>query len=156
MRFFAKIDENNIVLALSPLEERHMTDDDGVISEANGQAYLETHNNWPAAQWIEYSQNTHSNKYYDDFAKDILGDQSKALRGNGAVIGQEWDAANQIFWKAQPWPSWVKDVPNAQWVSPIGDAPDDLTAEEVAAGTYYSWDEDVTNWVKLTIPSVLD
>ena len=85
-----------------------------------------------------------------------LPDQSKALRGNGAVIGQEWDAANQIFWKAQPWPSWVKDVPNAQWVSPIGDAPDDLTAEEVAAGTYYSWDEDVTNWVKLTIPSVLD
>tara|TARA_R100001510_G_C7491630_1_gene99180 strand:- start:50 stop:520 length:471 start_codon:yes stop_codon:yes gene_type:complete len=156
MKFFAKIDENNIVLTLTPLEEKHMTDENGVISEATGQAYLEANNNWPAAQWIEYSQNTHSNKYYDDFAENILGDQSKALRGNGAVIGEEWDPVNQIFWKAKPWASWVKDVPNAEWVSPIGEAPDDLTTEEVAAGAYYSWNEDTGAWEKQNTPSVLD
>tara|TARA_R110000796_G_scaffold231624_1_gene349555 strand:+ start:112 stop:582 length:471 start_codon:yes stop_codon:yes gene_type:complete len=156
MAYFAKIDGNNIVLNITPLAEEFMLDESNVRSEAIGQAYLETHNNWPAAQWIEYSMNTHYNKYYDDYSENVLGDQTKAFRGNGAVIGEEWDVANQIFWKTKPYPSWVKDVPNAKWVSPIGDAPNDLTAEEVAAHTQYFWNEDNTVWEKEIFISNLD
>ena len=156
MAHFAKIDENNIILNIVVVAEPNMLNGSNVREESKGQEWLEVHNNWPASKWIEYSPNTLHNKYYDDLSTDTLGDQSKAFRGNGAVIGLEWDVTNEIFWTKQPHSSWTKDIPNAKWVSPIGDAPDDLTAEEVAASTYYDWDESAyqadnnTGWVKRT------
>ena len=117
---------------------------DGVEDESVGQQYLETHNNWPAQMWIQTSYNTSGNKHSS-------GDDSKAFRGNYAGIGYIWDEDNNIFWPKKPYASWVQDLTNANWKSPIGDAPA-LTAEQTSQNEadthewYYVWNEANQSW----------
>ena len=40
----------------------------------------------------------------------------------------------------KPHASWTIGVSTATWYSPLGDAPA-LTDEQIAAGSYYTWDE---------------
>ena len=82
MAHFAKINENKEVLAVNVVDNENVTD------EATGQAYLETHSNWPANMWIHTSYNTYSNQHR-------LG--GTPFRGNYAGVGFEWDDVNQIF-----------------------------------------------------------
>ena len=91
--------------------------------------------------WIQTSYNTSAGTHNS-------GDNSKALRGNYAGIGYIWDEDNNLFYPKKPFPSWVLNTTTASWHSPIGDAPDDLTAEEVAAGTHYVWNEGGQSWDK--------
>ena len=83
------------------------------------------------------------------FAK--LGANGKVIRGNYAGIGYTWDEDNQIFWPKKPHASWVKNLTDARWQSPIGDAPA-LTAEQQSqneAGTHmwsYVWNESGQSW----------
>ena len=136
MAHFAKISEENIVLNVLRL------DDKDASTEEAGQQYLETHSNWTANLWIKTSYNTWKNQHE-------LG--GTPLRGNYAAVGFEWDSENQIFWPIKDFPSWVKDIPNAKWTSPIGDAPA-LTAEQQSqndAQTHlwaYSWNESGQSW----------
>ena len=81
MAHFAKISEANEVLTVLTLTNSDMLNADGVEDETVGQAYLEKHNNWPAHMWIQTSFNTKSGKH-------TSGDDSKALRGNHAGVGQ--------------------------------------------------------------------
>ena len=124
MAHFAKISEENEVLQVLTLADKDHKDEEGTEIESIGQAYLETHNNWPAHLWIKTSYNTKFNEHNS-------GDNSKAFRGNYAGIGFIWDSGNQIFWEPHPYASWVKNTSTAQWESPLGDAPA-LTAEEEA------------------------
>ena len=61
------------------------------------------------------------------------------------------DEDNQIFWPKKPYPSWVKNTSDAQWHSPIGDAPA-FTAEQTSqnqADTHrwvYVWNEANQSW----------
>tara|TARA_Y100001951_G_scaffold74292_1_gene61258 strand:+ start:44 stop:475 length:432 start_codon:yes stop_codon:yes gene_type:complete len=138
MAHFAKIGDTSKVLTVLTLDNKDMLNGEGVEDESVGQQYLEKHNNWPAQMWIQTSYNTHRNIHNS-------GDNSKALRGNYAGVGYEWDEDNQIFWRKKPYASWVKDTSDAQWHSPIGDAPD-LGAE---SGThYYVWNEPDKSWDK--------
>jgi len=148
MAHFAKIGMNGKVIGVLTCGNGDMLNADGVEDEKVGQQYLERHNNWPAPMWIQTSYNTKGNKHYTNGVESA--DQSKALRGNYAGIGYEWDEDNQIFWSKKPYPSWVKNVTTAKWDSPIGDAPDDLTDEEKAARTSYEWNEAGQSWDKTT------
>ncbi len=136
MAHFAKINENKEVLAVN------VVDNENVADEATGQAYLETHSNWPANMWIQTSYNTYSNQHR-------LG--GTPFRGNYAGVGFEWDDVNQIFWPPQPHPSWVKHIDSASWKSPIGDAPA-FTSEQTSqneANTHiwvYVWNEANQSW----------
>jgi len=143
MAHFAKLGSNGKVIQVLTLNNGDMLNADGVEDESVGQQYLETHNNWPAQMWIQTSYNTSGNKHSS-------GDDSKAFRGNYAGIGYTWDEDDQIFWSKKPYASWVKHIESASWKSPIGDAPDDLTDEEKAAGTYYVWNEGTGAWDKTT------
>jgi hypothetical protein len=144
MAHFAKLGANGKVIQVLTLNNSDMLNADGVEDESVGQQYLELHNNWPAQMWIQTSYNTAGNKHKS-------GDDSKALRGNYAGIGFEWDEDNQIFWPKKPYASWVKDTAKARWNSPIGDAPA-LTAEQESqntAGTHkwdYIWNESSQSW----------
>ena len=144
MAHFAKLGANGKVIQVLTLNNSDMLNADGVEDESVGQQYLETHNNWPAQMWIQTSYNTSKNTHNS-------GDNSKAFRGNYAGIGYEWDEDNQIFWPKKPYASWVKDTSDAQWHSPIGDAPA-LTAEQQSqneAGTntwVYDWNESNQSW----------
>jgi len=141
MAHFAKLGSNSKVIQVLTLDNKDMLNADGVEDETVGQQYLERHNNWPAQMWIQTSYNTRSGKHSS-------GDDSKALRGNYAGIGAIWDEDNNIFYAKKPYASWILNTTDAQWHSPIGDAPDDLTDEEKAAGTRYVWNEDTKAWDK--------
>ena len=138
MAHFAKIGMNGKVIQVTTMSNEVMKDDQGNEVEANGQQWLERHNNWPAQMWIQTSYNTSQNKHSS-------GDDSKAFRGNYAGIGYTWDEDNQIFWPKQPFPSWVKDLDTASWKSPIGDAPE-LTEEEIEEDKRYNWNEGTQAW----------
>ena len=139
MAHFAKLGANGKVIQVLTMDNDKMLNADGVEDESVGQQYLETHNNWPAQMCIQTSYNTVHNTHSS-------GDNSKALRGNYAGIGYEWDEDKNIFWPKKPYASWVKNTTDARWQSPIGDAPE-LTAEQQSqneASTHiwmYSWNE---------------
>ena len=143
MAHFAKLGANGKVIQVLTMDNDKMLNADGVEDESVGQQYLERHNNWPAQMWIQTSYNTSHGKHSS-------GDDSKALRGNYAGIGMIWDEDNNIFYPKKPYASWVLNTTTATWHSPIGDAPDDLTAEEIAANTYYAWNEVGQSWDKTT------
>ena len=149
MTHFAKISETNEVLTVHVVDNKDVLNADGVEDETVGQAYLEKHNNWPAQMWIQTSYNTRGGKHYDNKTGE-LSDESKALRGNYAGIGYTWDKDNNLFYPKKPYASWVLNTTDAQWHSPIGDAPDDLTDEEKAAFTHYVWNEVGQSWDKET------
>ena len=144
MAHFAKLGSNGKVIQVLTLNNGDMLNADGVEDERVGQQYLELHNNWPAQMWIQTSYNTANNKHSS-------GDNSKAFRGNYAGIGYEWDEDNNIFWPKKPFAAWVKDTSDAQWHSPIGDAPA-LTAEQESQNTAathrwsYVWNEAGQTW----------
>jgi hypothetical protein len=129
MAHFAKINENNEVLSVLYVEDKYTRDEQGFEdNEAAGQAYLEQHNNWPAHLWIKTSYNTLQNTHKDG---------GTPFRGNYAGIGYIWDSQNKIFWPKQPFASWSKDITNAKWVSPLGEAPQ-ITAEQQSQNESYS------------------
>ena len=139
MAHFAKISETNEVLTVVVVDNSDMLNADGVDDETVGQQYLEQLNNWPAQMWIQTSYNT---------SRGVHRDGGTALRGNYAGIGYTWDEDNNIFYGKKPFASWVLNTTDAQWHSPIGDAPDDLTDEEKAARTRYVWNEVGQSWDK--------
>jgi hypothetical protein len=136
MAHFAKIVENKKVIAVLTLNNSDMLNSNGAEEELIGQQYLEKHNNWPAQMWIQTSYNTHKNIHLNG---------ETPFRGNYAGIGYTWDQDNQIFWPEKPYTSWVKDVTNASWKSPIGNAPE-LTEEQKIAGSCYQWNEVEQSW----------
>jgi len=144
MAHFAKLGANGKVIQVLTMDNDKMLNADGVEDENVGQQWLEQHNNWPAQMWIQTSYNTVQNTHNS-------GDNSKAFRGNYAGIGYTWDEDDQIFWPKKPYASWVKDTSDAQWHSPIGDAPE-LTDEQKSqrqAGTHnwnYEWNESGQTW----------
>ena len=138
MAHFAKLGVNGKVIQVLTMDNDKMLNADGVEDETVGQQWLETHNNWPAQMWIQTSYNTSHNKHSS-------GDDSKAFRGNYAGIGYTWDEDNNIFWPKKPYASWVQDTADAQWHSPIGDAPA-LTEEEKLANKHYVWNESGQTW----------
>jgi len=144
MAHFAKLGANSKVISVLTLNNGDMLNADGVEDESVGQQYLEQHNNWPAQMWIQTSYNTSQNKHSS-------GDDSKAFRGNYAGIGMIWDEDDQIFWHKKPYASWVKNISEARWQAPIGDAPA-LTEEQISQNTAdthrwnYVWNEANTTW----------
>jgi hypothetical protein len=141
MAHFAKISDTSQVLTVHVVNNNDMLNADGVEDESVGQAYLEKHSNWPAQMWIQTSYNTQGGTHK-------LG--GTPLRGNYAGIGHIWDKDNNMFYGKKPYASWVLNTSEARWQSPIGDAPDDLTDEEKAAGTRYVWNEVGQSWDKET------
>ena len=136
MAHFAKISEDNIVLAVLTFNNNDMLDENGNPSELIGQQYLEKHNNWPSHLWIQTSYNTINNTH------KLNG---TPFRGNYAVIGGIWDTENQIFLPKKPYSSWIKNLSIAAWQSTIGNAPQ-RTEEQKLNNQNYIWDEINQSW----------
>ena len=142
MAHFAKLGANGKVIQVLTLDNKDMLNADGVEDESVGQQYLEQHNNWPAQMWIQTSYNTSGNTHKDG---------GTPFRGNYAGIGYTWDEDNNIFWPKKSYASSVKNITEARWQSPIGDAPA-LTAEQTSQNGaethqwFYQWNEANTTW----------
>ena len=143
MAHFAKLDENNIVTQVIVVSNDDCTDPhSGQEDEVLGIAFCKK---LLGGNWKQTSYNNN-------------------MRGNYAGIGYKFHSgvatlgvgSTDVFLPAQPYASWTISTTDAQWVSPLGDAPA-LTDDEVAAGKYYAWDEsayqadNTTGWV-LTTP----
>ena len=138
MAHFAKISEQNEVIYVTTLDDKDMLDSNNQLNESIGQKYLEKHNHWPTHLWIQCSYNTFQGKH-------IKG--GNPLRGNFPGIGYIWDTENKIFIKQKPYPSWIKNVQEARWQSPIGDAP--TLSPEDSLQKVYRWDEENKIWILL-------
>ena len=142
MAHFAKISEDNEVLTVLTLNNVDMQNADGVEEETIGQQYLEKHNNWPANLWIQTSYNTSKGQHKEG---------GTPFRGNYAGVGMTYDQNNDIFIGSKVHASWVLNVAEARWQSPIGDAPA-LTSEQQSqneAATHmwvYNWNESGQSW----------
>jgi len=134
MATFAKLDENNIVLDVTRVGDSD-TALNGVENEATGIAFLTNLTGY--SNWKQTSYNTATNKYYNPDGT-LADDQTKAFRGNYAVIGGSWDTTNNIFVAAKPFPSWTLNVTTAQWDPPVAFPDSDGN---------FTWDENNQHWV---------
>jgi hypothetical protein len=141
MAHFAKLTENNIVSTVLFVSNDVITDGNGVEQESLGQQHLQTHHNWPANLWVMTSYNTKANTHKLD---------GTPFRGNYAGIGYTWDSENEIFWAPQPYPSWTKNITNANWEPPVAQPePTEEQITQINAGTHIwntSWNESTQTW----------
>ena len=131
MAHFAKLDENNVVTQVIVVDNKDITDPHtGQEDEILGIAFCKK---LLGGNWKQTSYNNNSRVRY-------------------AGIGYSYNAALDAFVPPQPYASWTLDNDTADWVSPLGAAPD-LTDAEVEAMSFYRWDEDAyqadntTGWV---------
>ena len=136
MAHYAKLGINSKVMSVEVVADSDCQNADGIEDEEVGRQFLENIHNWPL--WKKTSYNT-------------VGGQHKLggtpLRGNYAGIGYIYDEDNDLFLPKKPHASWVLNVAEARWQSPIGDAPA-LSEEEQATHTY-EWNESTGAWDKV-------
>ena len=137
MAHFAQLDENNVVIQVIVVDNKDITDPHtGQEDEILGIAFCKK---LLGGNWKQTSYNN-------------------SMRVRYAGIGYSYNAALDAFVPPQPHDSWTLDNDTADWVSPLGAAPE-LTEAEVEARKYYEWDEDAyqadntTGWVLRTPPS---
>ena len=138
MAHFAKIDENNIVTQVIVVANEDTTDTNGVEVEEIGVAFckklLGAETNW--------KQTSYNNNFRVRYA------------GIGYSFSEELDA----FIAPSPHNSWVLVEETADWVSPLGAAPE-LTEAQIEARSFYRWNEEAhqadntTGWVLETPPA---
>ena len=138
MAHYAKLGINSKVIAVHVVADKDCQNADGIEDEEVGRQFLERIHSWPL--WKKTSYNTFNNTHR------LSG---TPFRGNYAGIGMTYDEDNDIFIGKKPYASWVLNVAEARWQSPIGDAPA-LSKEEV--GTHrYDWNESTGAWDKIAI-----
>ena len=135
MAHFAQLDSNNVVTQVIVVSNDDTSDSNGVEAESIGVAFCQklfcANTNW---KQTSYNGN---------------------IRGNYAGIGYSYNAELDAFIPPQDYASWTLDNSTFDWVSPLGAQPT-LTDEQIAAGSYYSWDEDAyqadntTGWTLVT------
>jgi hypothetical protein len=134
MAHFAKLDENNVVTQVIVVDNKDITDPHtGLEDEILGIAFCKK---LLGGNWKQTSYNN-------------------SMRVRYAGIGYSYNAALDAFVPPQPYESWTLDNETADWVSPLGPAPE-LTEAEVEAMSFYRWDEEAyqadntTGWVLVT------
>ena len=143
MAHFAQLDGNNVVTQVIVVSNDDTSDSNGVETESIGVAFcqklLGADTNW---KQTSYNSN---------------------MRGNYAGIGYTYMSnvatlgvgSTDIFISQQPYASWTINTTAAQWEAPITQPT--LTDDQIAAGSYYTWDEsayqadNTTGWT-LTTP----
>ena len=136
MAHYAKLGANNKVISVEVVADKDCLNASGVEDEEVGRQFLERIHSWPL--WKKTSYNTSGGQHK-------LG--GTPLRGNYAGIGYNYDEDNDIFMPKKPYASWVLNVAEARWQSPIGDEPA-LSEEEVATHRY-EWKESTGAWDKV-------
>jgi hypothetical protein len=116
MAYFAKLDENNVVLEVLSVNNNDLLQD-GVESEAKGIQFLV---DWSGGHtnWKQTSYNQRIRKHY-------------------AGIGYTYDSARDAFIPPQSFASWTLNEETCLWEAPVAMPTD---------GQRYQWNETTTNW----------
>ena len=131
MAHFACLDENNIVTRVIVVSNEDTSDSNGVEVEEIGVAFCKK----LLGADTRWKQTSYNNNF----------------RVRYAGIGYLWNEELSAFIPPKPFDSWKLDNETADWVSPLGPAPE-LTEEEVEARSFYRWDEENLEWVLETPP----
>ena len=130
MAHFAKIDENNIVIAV------HVVHNNEAPTEEAGVAFLnKIHKNNDV--WKQTSYNTYGGVHQ-------LG--GTHFRKNYASLGSTYDAERDAFISPQPYGSWTLNETTCRWDPPVP-LPDDSAAN--GGSKYYNWDESNIEWKEI-------
>lgn len=89
--------------------------------------------------WIQTSYNTRGGVHYAPNSN--TPDGGVALRGNYASLGYVYDAAHDVFYEPQPYPSWILSQTTWTWNAPVPYPTD---------GKIYHWDEPTKSWIAVT------
>ena len=138
MAHYAKLGTNNKVLAVHVVSDNDCLNASGVEDEEVGRQFLEKIHNWPL--WKKTSYNTSRGQHKNG---------GTPFRGNYAGIGMIYDEDNDIFIDNKPYASWVLNVSEFRWQSPIGNAP--VLVDEKKATHSYVWNESTQTWDKKDI-----
>ena len=132
MAHFAKVDDNNIVLNVHVVDNKHLLNAQGVEDENLGITYLNSVHGtgWT---WVQTSFHTAGGQH------DLGG---TPIRKNFAGIGDTYDEVRDAFIPPKPYPSWILNEDTCQWEAP--------TAKPFEPGTYYDWNEGTTSWDERT------
>jgi hypothetical protein len=94
------------------------------------------------------------------FCKALLGDDTNwvqtfddGARVRYAGISYTYDATNDVFYRPEPYPSWVLNTSTWEWDAPVA-LPSDVGADDADNPTEfvsYDWDEGSTSWVNRTV-----
>ena len=138
MAHYAQLDENNVVTQVIVVSNDDIKDVNGNEVEEIGVAFckklLGADTNW--------KQTSYNNNF----------------RVRYAGIGYSFSEELNAFIPPRPFDSWELQEETADWQSPLGAAPA-LTEEEIAARSFYRWDEDAyqknnkKGWVLETPPA---
>ena len=132
------LDENNVVTQVIVVSNDDIKDVNGNEVEEIGVAFCKKLLG-ADTRWVQTSYNNNFRVRY---------------AGISYSYSEELDA----FIPPKPWPSFVLNEETADWESPLGAAPA-LTEEEIAARSFYRWDEEAyqadntTGWVLETPPA---
>jgi hypothetical protein len=124
MAYFAKLDENNVVLEVLAINNNELLQD-GVESEAKGIQFL--------IDWSGGYTNWKQTSY------------NRRIRKNYAGIGYNYDSARDAFIPPQPFPSWVLNEETCLW-----DAPTPMPIDDQR----YYWNEETLSWVAIPTPTL--
>lgn len=126
MAHFAQLDENNVVTQVIVVSNDDCSDVHGNEVEEIGIAFCKKLLG-ANTRWVQTSYNDNIRVRY---------------AGIGMTYNEELDA----FISPHPFPSWILNEETANWVSPVGPAPE-LTEEEIEVGSFYRWNEENLEWV---------
>jgi len=135
MAHYAKLGINSKVISVNVVADKDCKNANNVEDEEVGRQFLERIHNYPL--WKQTSFNTFNGQHK-------LG--GTPLRGNYAAIGMIYDEDNDIFINKKPYASWVLNISEARWQSPMGDQP--TISEEEQDTHYYVWNESNQSWDK--------
>ena len=120
MAHFAQLDSNNVVTQVIVVSNDDITDSNGNEVESIGVAFcqklLGADTNW--------KQTSYNNN----------------MRTRYAGIGYSYNSERDAFIAPQPCASWTLNSTSKDWEAPITQPT--LTDEQIAANSYYRWDED--------------
>lgn len=124
MAHFAELDSNNVVIDIYVVNNDVFSSDTLSISEAEGVAFL---------QGLLGSEKTFKQTSYNG-----------SFRSQFATIGGSYDANNDVFITASPYPSWVLNTTTWIWEAPV---PVPVSDDE-GCTCHYMWDEDTVSWIE--------
>ena len=121
MAHFAQLDENNVVTQVIVVSNNELLDASGVEREEMGIGFCQR---LFGGNWKQTSYNHNFRKRY-------------------AGIGYTYNAELDAFVPPKPFPSWVLDNDEANWIPPVP-RPADMGMEE--GQKMYTWNEETTSW----------
>ena len=125
MAYFAQLDENNIVINVTVVDDKDILDSDGNPQESLGIAFCQ--------------------KILGEDTRWVQTSQTGEFRKNYAKIGEIYDVKRDAFREVNPpFLSWVLNETTCKWEAPTPYPTD---------GKKYKWEESIKAWKDITPPS---